>query len=148
MAHRDTPYGAFNFTVSFDGGETFGGFSDVSGIGTELTVAEYRNGNEKENHVRKVPGVHKVSDVTLKRGIVDSKSVFDWIKETRTTGVNAKKKSVTITLHDEAQTKVQSWILANVIPMKYTGPTLAAKGGGDVAMEELVLAAEGMVIEK
>ena len=55
---------------------------------------------------------------------------------------------MTITLHDEAQTKVQSWILANVIPMKYTGPTLAAKGGGDVAMEELVLAAEGMVIEK
>ena len=35
-----------------------------------------------------------------------------------------------------------------MIPMKYTGPTLAAKGGGDVAMEELVLSAEGMVIEK
>ena len=92
MANRDTPYGAFNFTVSFDGGETFGGFSDVSGIGTEITVAEYRNGNEKENHVRKVPGVHKVSDVTLKRGIVDSKSVFDWIKETRTTGVGAQEE--------------------------------------------------------
>jgi phage tail-like protein len=137
MANRDTPYGAFNFTVSFDGGETFGGFSDVSGIGTEITVAEYRNGNEKENHVRKVPGVHKVSDVTLKRGIVDSKSLFDWIKDTRTN-----------TLHDEAQAKVQSWVLANVIPMKYTGPTLAAKGGGDVAMEEIVLSAEGMVIEK
>ena len=148
MANRDTPYGAFNFTVSFDGGETFGGFSDVSGIGTEITVAEYRNGNEKENHVRKVPGVHKVSDVTLKRGIVDSKSLFDWIKEVRTNGVGGKKKSVTITLHDEAQTKVQNWVLANVIPMKYTGPSLSAKGGGDVAMEELVLSAEGMVIEK
>lgn len=148
MANRDTPYGAFNYTVSFDGNETFGGFSDVSGIGTEITVAEYRNGNEKENHVRKVPGVHKVSDVTLKRGIVDSKSLFDWIKDTRTSGPGGKKKSVTITLQDEAQTKVQSWVLANVIPMKYTGPTLAAKGGGDVAMEELVLSAEGMVIEK
>ena len=148
MANRDTPYGAFNFTVNFEGGETFGGFSDVSGIGTEITVAEYRNGNEKENHVRKVPGVHKVSDVTLKRGIVDSKSLFDWIKETRTSGPGGKKKSVTITLHDEAQSTVQSWVLANVIPMKYTGPTLAAKGGGDVAMEELVLSAEGMVIEK
>jgi phage tail-like protein len=148
MANRDTPYGAFNFTVSFDGGENFGGFSDVSGLGTEITVAEYRNGNEKENHVRKVPGVHKVSDVTLKRGIVDSKSLFDWIKEVRTTGPAGKKKSVTITLQDEAQSKVQSWVLANVIPMKYSGPTLAAKGGGDVAMEELVLSAEGMVIEK
>ena len=148
MANRDTPYGAFNFVVTFEGGNEFGGFSDVSGIGTEITVAEYRNGDEKENHVRKVPGVHKVSDVTLKRGIVDSKSLFDWIKDTRTKGPGGKKKSVTITLHDEAQTKVQSWILANVIPMKYTGPTLAAKGGGDVAMAELVLAAEGMVIEK
>ena len=94
----DTPYGAFNFVVSFDGSDAFGGFSDVSGIGTEITVAEYRNGNEKENHVRKVPGVHKVSDVTLKRGIVDSKSLFDWIKDTRTTGPAGKKKSVTITL--------------------------------------------------
>ena len=44
---------------------SLGGFSDVSGIGTEITVAEYRNGNEKENHVRKSPGVHKVGDVTL-----------------------------------------------------------------------------------
>ena len=47
---------------------------------------EYRNGNDKENHVRKVPGLHKVGDVTLKRGIVNSKSLFDWIKQTRTDG--------------------------------------------------------------
>ena len=147
MANRNTPYGAFNFTVSFDGGEAFGGFSDVSGLGTEVTVAEYRNGNERENHVRKVPGIHKVSDVTLKRGIVDSKALFSWIKDVRTNGVNAQKKSVTITLHDEAQAPVQRFVLANVIPTKYTGPTLAGKGGGDVAMEEIVLAAEGMVIE-
>ena len=74
MANRNTPYGAFNFTVNFDGGEVFGGFSDVSGLGTEVTVAEYRNGNERENHVRKVAGVHKVSDVTLKRGVINSKT--------------------------------------------------------------------------
>ena len=147
MANRNTPYGAFNFTVSFDGGDAFGGFSDVSGIGTELTVAEYRNGNEKENHVRKIPGIHKVGDVTLKRGIIDSKSLFAWIKDVRTNGPNAQKKSVTITLHDEAQAPVQSWVLANVIPLKYTGATLAAKGGGDAAMEEIVLSAEGLVIE-
>jgi hypothetical protein len=28
------------------------------------------------------------------------------------------------------------------MPMKWTGPTLTAKGGGDVAMEELVLSVE------
>lgn len=147
MASRNTPYGAFNFVVNFDGGQVFGGFSDVSGIGTEMTVAEYRNGNDRENHVRKVPGVHKVGDVTLKRGVVDSKSLFDWIKDVRLNGVKGQKKSVTITLLDEAQTAVQTWVLGNVIPLKYTGPTLAGKGGGDVAMEEIVLSAESMSIE-
>ena len=145
MANRDTPYGAFNFTVSFDGGETFGGFSDVSGIGTELTVAEYRNGNEKENHVRKVPGVHKVSDVTLKRGIVNSMDLWEWITQTQVEGVGGKR-TVVITLQDEAGRPVQKWTLGGVVPMKYTGPTLAAKGGGDVAMEELVLSTESMDI--
>lgn len=147
MANRTTPYGAFNYIVAFgDGGEAFGGFSDVSGIGTEMTIAEYRNGNEKENHVRKVPGVHKVSDVTLKRGIVNSQSLWDWIKLARTQGVGAQK-NVSITLRDETGKDVESWLLRGVVPMKYTGPTLAGKGGGDVAMEELVLSAEGLELE-
>lgn len=146
MANRTTPYGAFNFIVNLDGGELFGGFSDVSGIGTELTIAEYRNGNDKENHVRKIGGVHKVSDVTLKRGIVNSLTLFQWVKDARTAGPGAKK-SVTIHLLDETQQPVQTWVLRGVLPMKYTGPTLAAKGGGDVAMEELVLSSEALEME-
>ena len=52
---------------------------------------------------------------------------------------------VTISLLDETgKTKVQSWKLFGVVPLKYTGPTFAAKGGGDVAMEELVLSIEGL----
>ena len=145
MANRTTPYGAFNYLVNFDGGEVFGGFSDVSGIGTEVTVAEYRNGNDRENHVRKVAGIHKVSDVTLKRGILNSKTLFDWISQTRTQGP-AAQRNVTITLLDEAHTPVQTWVLRGVIPMKYTGPTLAGKGGGDVAMEEIALSAEALEI--
>ena len=143
MANRNTPYGAFNYLVNFDGDELLGGFSDVSGIGTEITVAEYRNGNDKENHVRKLGGVHKVGDVTLKRGILDSKLLFDWIAQARTQGP-AAQKSVTITLLDESQAPVQTWVLRGVIPMKYTGPTLAGKGGGEVAMEEIVLSAEAL----
>src|SRR5262245_33340521 len=102
MADRQTPYGAFNYIVNFDGAEAFGGFSDVSGLGSEVTIAEYRNGNDLENHVRKVPGVHKVSDVTLKRGIINSKSLWEWMRETRTTGVNAQK-NVSVTLLDESR---------------------------------------------
>ena len=146
MAERITPYGAFNFIVNFDGGEEFGGFSDVSGIGTEVTVAEYRAGNDKENHVRKVAGVHKVSDVTLKRGIVNFDSLWSWIDETRSAGP-AAQKTVAVTLLDEAHNPVRTWLLRGCIPMKYTGTTLAAKGGGDVAMEEIVLSAEGFEIQ-
>lgn len=146
MAERITPYGAFNFVVNFDGGEEFGGFSDVSGIGTEVTVAEYRAGNDKENHVRKVAGVHKVSDVTLKRGIVNFDSLWSWIDATRTAGP-AAQKNVAVTLLDEAHNPVRTWLLRGCIPMKYTGTTLAAKGGGDVAMEEIVLSAEGFEIQ-
>jgi phage tail-like protein len=144
MANREVPYPNFNFTVSFDGDEnTFGGFSDVSGIQTELTVAEYRNGNDPDNHVRKVQGVHKVGDVTCKRGLIESRTIWDWMNDARTLGP-AAKKTVTIRLRNEAGDTVQTWTLQRVLPLKWTGPTLAGKGGGDVAMEELVLSAEGL----
>ena len=146
MATRTTPYGAFNFIVNFDGGELFGGFSDVSGLGTELTVAEYRFGNDKENHVRKVAGVHKVSDVTLKRGILDSSDLWQWINDVRQNSVNAQR-DIVITLNDEAGNRVEGWTLRGCIPMKWTGPTLAGKGGGEVAMEELSISCEGIVFE-
>ena len=147
MPDRTTPYGAFNFLVNLNGpigeDQPLGGFSDVSGLTTENTIAEYRNGNDRTNHVRKVPGVHKVGDVTLKRGIVNSSDLWAWITQTQTQGV-AAKRTVVITLRDEAGNPAQKWTLGNVIPMKYTGPTLAAKGGGDVAMEELVLSSESL----
>lgn len=146
MATRTLPYNAFNFIITFDGDEVFGGFSDVSGIGTEFAVAEYRTGNAPENHVHKVPGLHKCADVTLKRGVVNSKSLWDWILAVKSTGPEGRKQLVRITLRDEVGKPIQSWMLKDVIPLKYTGPTLNAKGGGDVAMEELVLSGECLAI--
>jgi phage tail-like protein len=145
---RTFPYGAFNYLVNLNGGvapdSVLGGFSDVSGIGTEMTIAEYRTGADPLNHVRKVPGIHKTSDVTLKRGIVNSSDLWAWIAQVRKEGPAAKRE-VVITLRDEAGSDVQSWKLRGAVPLKYTGPTLAGKGGGDVAMEELVLSAEELL---
>jgi phage tail-like protein len=146
MIQRDTPYGAFNFQVDLGDGVA-GGFSDVSGLVTEMTVAEYRNGNDAENHVRKVPGVHKVGDVTLKRGLVGSDNLFSWIKATRTDGFKAKRTVVIHMLDESRNGPVATWRLQGAMPLKYTGPTLAGKGGGDVAMEELVLSVEGYLVE-
>src|SRR5215212_12248502 len=112
MADRTTPYGAFNFVVNLNGpvgeDQPLGGFSDVSGLSNEITMAEYRNGNEKPNHVRKVPGIHKVGDVTCKRGIVNSKDLWDWITQARNQGCVAKR-DVVITLRDETGKSVQKW---------------------------------------
>jgi phage tail-like protein len=145
---RDVPYSNFNFLVEFSDGGISGGFSDVSGLGTEITVAEYRNGSDPENHVVKIPGMHKNNDVTLKRGVINSDDLWSWIDDVRRTGPEAKR-NVVITMQDESHARdVQKWILINAFPMKYTGPTLAAKGGTDVAMEEWVLAYETLQFEQ
>ena len=146
---RDNPYGAFNFLVSLGGdqgtgdeGQIVGGFSDVSGLGFEVQYAEYRNGNEKVNTVRKVQNTFKVEDVVLKRGLVGSPDLFAWLKSVREGGIDARV--VTITLLDEARNAVSTWKLQKAQPKKYTGPTLASKGGTEVAMEELTLCHEGI----
>jgi phage tail-like protein len=145
--HRDNPYGAFNFLVTADrfgdAGSVRAGFQEVSGLGIESTVAEYRNGNDPENHVRKINGVYKVTDVTLKRGLIGDADFFAWLKDVRDGSPNSVLPSVTIELRSEDHSgPVMTWTLTNVRPIKYTGPTLNAKGGTDVAMEELVLACE------
>lgn len=142
-AKRDNPYGAFNFMVNLGTGvesELVGGFSDVSGLGNEVKFSEYRNGNDKENHVRKVPNINSTDDITLKRGIIADLQLFTWLRETRE-GIG-KPQTVTITLLDERRDPVCSWTLHFAQPKKWVGPTLAAKGGGEVAMEELHLVAE------
>lgn len=133
------PFNSFNFTVSFDGSEEFGGFSDVSGLGVEITTSEYRDGNDAVNYTRNIPGIHKGTDVTLKRGVVDSSKLAEWFDQIQTVGHAAKKESVVVTLRDDSHQAQQSWTLLGVLPTKYVGPTLAAKGGGDVAMEEVTL---------
>jgi phage tail-like protein len=150
MATRDNPYSAFNFIVrlgTFGGEDTIvGGFSDVSGLGNEVKFSEYRNGNDKENHVRKVANTETVDDVTLKRGMIGDLRLFSWLKSTREG--DHDPQVVTITLLDEARAQVCRWILTGAQPKKWVGPTLAAKGGGEVAMEELHLVAERIDFEQ
>ena len=149
MALRDNPYGAFNFLVKLgdSGGDDqiAGGFSDFSGAGNEVKYSEYRNGNEPVNHVRKVANTNTTDDVTLKRGIIGDLRLFNWLRETRTG--NFQPQTVTVTLLDERRTPVCEWRLLAAQPKKWVGPTLAAKGGGEVAMEELQLVAEQIDFE-
>ena len=143
---RDNPYGAFNFMVQFGdvsgGGPIDGGFSDVSGLGNEINFSEYREGTAKVNTVTKVPNTNKLDEVTLKRGLVGSTDIFSWLSAVRDGAY--QPRTVTITMLDEARNEVLSLVLKNAQPKKWVGPTLAAKGGGEVAMEELHLVHEGI----
>lgn len=146
---RDRPYVQFNFLVDLGTGNTDGpeaGFQEVSGIGMEVTVSEYRNGNEKENSVRKITGMNKATDVTLKRGVIGSLNLYQWLDQIRNGDQNALR-TVTIMLQNEDHTQVvQTWKLLRARIIKNTSGPMSGKGT-DVAMEELVISYERLEME-
>jgi phage tail-like protein len=146
---RDRPYVQFNFLVDLGTGNTDGveaGFQECSNIGMEVTVAEYRNGNAKENSVRKITGLNKATDVTLKRGVIGSLNLYQWLNDIRNGNQNAER-TVTVHLQNEDHTKVvQTWKLLRARIIKHVSGPLNAKGT-DVAMEELTLAYERLEME-
>jgi phage tail-like protein len=142
MANGNTNYPNFSIVLSLaapsDRARPIGGFSEVSGLSMEIGVTEYRDGEERL-------GLQKTTDVVLKRGLVNSAALFAWIDQARA-GETWVASDATIVLRDEANKPAQTWKLSNAKPIKYTGPPLSGKGGGDVAMEELVLSAERIKI--
>src|SRR5215216_5059097 len=146
---RATPYVQFNFLVDLGTGNTDGpeaGFQEVSGLGMEVTIAEYRNGNEKENSVRKITGMNKVTDVTLKRGVIGSLNLYQWLNQIRN-GDQSAYRTVVIQLQNEDHSAVvATWKLLRARIIKHTSGPFNAKGT-DVAMEELTLAYERLEME-
>lgn len=146
---RERPYTQFNFLVDLGDGNTDGpqaGFQEVSAIGMEVTVSEYRNGNSKDNSVIKITGLNKCTDVTLKRGVIGSLNLYQWLNDIRN-GDQSAFRTVTIQLQNEDHTAVvQTWKLLRARIIKHTSGPLNAKGT-DVAMEEMVLAYERLEME-
>jgi phage tail-like protein len=146
---RDRPYAQFNFLVDLGTGATDGpeaGFEECSAISMSVDVIEYRNGNEKENNPRKLTGLVRVSDVTLKRGIIGSLGLYKWIDQIRN-GDPGGLRNVVIQLQNEDHTAiVMTWKLRRARIIKHTSGPLNAKGT-DVAMEEITLAYERLEIE-
>jgi phage tail-like protein len=141
---RNDPYAQFNFLVDLGTGDTEGpqaGFQECSPIGMSLDVIEYRNGNDRSNQVRKLTGLARAGDVTLRRGIIGSLDLYQWIDELRN-GTQSATRTVTIHLQSEDHAQVvQTWMLLRARIVKHVSGPLNAKGS-DVAMEELTLAYE------
>jgi phage tail-like protein len=146
---RERPYTQFNFLVDLGDGNTDGpqaGFQEVSGIGMEVTVAEYRNGNSRENSVMKITGLNKCTDVTLKRGVIGSLNLYQWLNDIRNGNQGAYRTVVVQLQSEDHASVVQTWKLLRARIIKHTSGPLNAKGG-DVVMEEMVLAYERLEME-
>jgi phage tail-like protein len=146
---RDRPYAQFNFLVDLGTGVTDGpqaGFQECSAIGMSVDVVEYRNGNDKENAVRKLTGLARYPDVILRRGVIGSLDLYQWLNDIRNGDANALR-TVTVQLQNEEHSAVvQEWKLVRARIIKHTsGPSNALCS--DVAMEELTLAYERLELE-
>jgi phage tail-like protein len=138
MPSRRDPYKNFNFLVEIDN-VTVAGFSEVTGLSSEVDIIEYREGGD--SIVRKVPGLRKYGNITLQRGITQDTQLWDWHKNILD-GVVDRRNGV-ITLLDDARNPQVRWVFIDAFPQKYEGPTLNAKGN-DVAIETLTLCCESI----
>ncbi len=135
---RNDPYGAFRFQVDVGGASA--AFSECSGLTTETDVIEYRNGDE-DITVRKLPGLKKFTNISLKRGYTDSKDLWEW-RKTVMDG-QTERRSGSITLLDEAGSPALTWNFKEGWPSKWEGPSLNAKNN-EVSIETLEISCEGI----
>jgi len=135
---RVDPYRNFNFLVELDG-ITQAGFTDCSGFGASTDPIEYREGGENKTP-RKLPGLTKFTNITLKWGLTDSRELYDWYRDVVNGKIQRKNGSI-IVLDLEGNEKVR-WNFLNAWPTKWDAPDFSAKGN-DIAIDMLELAVEG-----
>ncbi|MBP8001036.1 MAG: phage tail protein [Chloroflexi bacterium] len=133
------PFGNFNFLVEIDG-ITRAAFQEVSGFDSTIDVIEHREGGENTT-LRKLPGMTKYSNLTLKWGITDDMDLYTWHRQIVQGQIERRNGS--IVLLDRGGQEVARWNFFRAWPTKYDGPDLNAEGN-DVAIETLELAHEGV----
>lgn len=137
------PLPVFHFIVNWGGTQV--GFSEVSGLNIESQVIEYRDGASPEYSSRKMPGLRKFANITLKRGIMKSDNeFFAWLNTTKLNTV--ERRDLTISLLNEDHAPVMTWKVNSAFPIKVEGPSLKATGN-EVAIESIELAHEGLSIQ-
>jgi phage tail-like protein len=138
----DYPLPKFHFQVDWGGARI--GFTEVTGLGVETEVIEYRDGANPGYSKQKIPGMQKFGNVTLKRGVFASDNdYFNWWN---TVSLNTvERRDVTVSLLNEAHEPVMVWKIKNAWPAKITSTELKSDGN-EIAIETLELAHDGLAI--
>lgn len=136
------PLPKFYFQVKWD--SQVMSFQEVSGLDVQSEEIKYRHGDSPEFAVIKMPGLKKVGNVTMKKGVFKSDNKFwDWFNQIKMNTV--KRVPVTISLLDETGAPTMVWTLANAWPTKITGTDLKAEGN-EAAIETIEIVHEGLTI--
>jgi phage tail-like protein len=136
---RVDPYRNFRFLVEIDG-ITQAGFSECSGLGSQVQTVDYREGGDTAT-VRKLPGQTTYPDIALKWGVTDSRELYDWHLKA-VDGVIERKNGSVILCDDTGQEKVR-WNFFNAWPSQYEAPSFNATAN-EVAIDTLTLSCEGL----
>ena len=140
MARHD-PLRNFRFRLEISGIQT-AGFSAVSIGPTTTDVIDYREGTDP-SHVRKLSGLTRYGNVTLKNGVTTSLELYNWHKQIVSGQLATSRKQVAIVVQDEAGTDVARYVVSEAWPIKYDPGDLNATGN-DVFIETLELVNEGV----
>jgi phage tail-like protein len=142
VGDRRDPYQAHGFLVEV-AGLVIGGFSEVTGLGVEIEVLDYREGGVNDHLRRRAGPARYPSNLTLRHGVTDAAVLRDWAQQTVSGRVTRRNGS--IVLLNEGGEEVLRWNFTGAYPIRWTGPELRAQGG-TVALESLELAHHGLSI--
>ncbi|MCP5275676.1 MAG: phage tail protein [Burkholderiales bacterium] len=136
------PMPKFYFQVKWD--SQVMSFQEVSGLDIQSEEIKYRHGDSPEFSVIKMPGMKKVGNITMKKGVFKGDNKFwDWFKDIKMNTI--KRLPVTISLLDEGGNATMVWTLTNAWPTKITGTDLKSEGN-EVAIETIEIVHEGLTI--
>lgn len=140
---RIDPLRNFRFRLEIDG-ITQAGFSEVMIADTTVEAVDYRLGTDPP-HMRKLSGLTKYGNITLKWGMTtgaNALDLFKWQADVSAGHVKDKRKTVAIVALDEAGEDAARFVVNNAWPVKYDPADYNAKSN-EVAIELLELTHEG-----
>jgi phage tail-like protein len=138
---RNDPYAQYNFVLEIEG-TTVAGFAEVGGLTMEQDIIEYREGSDTAT-MRKLPGLRKYGNISLKRGYTQNRELWDW-RKTTIDGLTERKSGAVI-LRDEAGEPALRWEFREGWISKYEGPALKASAN-EAAMESVEIAVEDVAL--
>lgn len=131
-----------SYQVTLDD-DDLGAFASVEGLGIEV-VMELREEGGNNAHIWALPTRIKYPNVKLSRPLSsDAARVVRWIL-----GIaeSSQRSNGVITAMDSAGNAVLSWELADVVPVRWSGPSLNSDSS-KVATETLELAHHGLQVK-